>query len=547
MGRTLSQRGGGRNRQGAVTRIEDHCRVGGSFPLTSTLSPGERPPRTSARMASQNRNGGTPAAEFRGGAAGVPPFQFMVREISVAPSGTGGPFRLSATAAASLAVGRGIEGEGDWGDHRFPRVDTVPQQHTGETQFFGGRAKILVFIAWMSLSLLAAAAPAAPFLVELASPTAPAGGTILIRIVGLNPTAVPTTIHFPAQIEAALTVGTTRDEIVLRPVTLLAEDGLPVAANGFARVEYSAVVPARLNGSVQLEIAIENSPSFTVEVHSTEITAADPTLDNMKKFSVREAMDRQTTETSFFKRHVFPYEPFYFLAGPDAPAVKFQVSIKYRLVNTEVGDDGEAEGWLYRNAHWMDGLHLAYTQRSLWDIQAESAPFLDSSYMPELLYELPRLIDPEHGWIERIGAQVGFQHESNGKDGASSRSLNIAYVRLPFVFGDEDDFYVSLEPRAWFYVGDLSDNPDLTDYRGYLDLRLKAGWARGVQVAGWLRSGRDFNHGSVQVDLTYPLHNLLSRSFSLYLQAQYFNGYGESLLYYDQRSEIWRVGLGLFR
>lgn len=262
---------------------------------------------------------------------------------------------------------------------------------------------------------------------------------------------------------------------------------------------------------------------------------------------MKEAMDRETTETSFFKRHIFPYEPFYFIAGPDAPSAKFQVSIKYRLVNTELDADGQAEGWLYRKAPWMDGLHLAYTQRSLWDIQAESAPFLDSSYMPELLYERPNLIDPETGWLERIGAQVGFQHESNGKDGVSSRSLNIAYLRMPFVFGDEDNFYVSLEPRAWFYVGNLPDNPDLTDYRGYVDLRLKAGWARGLQVAAWGRAGQDFDRGSVQVDLTYPLHNLLSRSFSLYLQAQYFNGYGESLLYYNEHSETWRVGIGLFR
>jgi outer membrane phospholipase A len=195
----------------------------------------------------------------------------------------------------------------------------------------------------------------------------------------------------------------------------------------------------------------------------------------------------------------------------------------------------------------MDGLHLAYTQRSLWDLEAESAPFLDSSYMPELLYERPNLIDPDRGWLERIGGQIGFQHESNGKDGASSRSLNIAYLRMPFVFGDEDDFHVTIEPRAWFYVGELTDNPDLEDYRGHVDLRLKAGWARGLQVAAWLRAGDDFEHGSTQIDVTYPLHHLLSRSFSLYLQAQYFNGYGESLLYYNERSEVWRVGIGLFR
>ena len=395
-------------------------------------------------------------------------------------------------------------------------------------------------------SLLAGRAAAAGFLVELDSPAAKAGEAITIHIAGLNSTSADATRVFPAKIQATLIAGPVREEITFNTVDSLPAAGVTIAPNSFVRVAYRAAAPPRLHGPARLELTIEGSPAFAIVI--TAVSTSDAiSAPGTGKFSVKEAMGRETTETSFFKRHIFPYEPFYFIAGPDAPAAKFQVSIKYRLVNTEVGDDGAAEGWLYRNAKWSQGLHLAYTQRSLWDIQGESAPFLDSSYMPELLYELPNLIDPAHGWLERIGAQIGFQHESNGKDGLNSRSLNIGYVRLPFVFGDEDDFYVTLEPRAWFYVGDLSDNPDLEDYRGYLDVRLKLGWARGLQVAGWLRSGKEFDRGSAQVDLTYPLHNLLSRSLSFYLQAQYFNGYGESLLYYNQRSETWRVGIGLFR
>lgn len=399
--------------------------------------------------------------------------------------------------------------------------------------------------AALSATLLTTHAGAADFLVELDTPKLPSGGTLSVQLVTLNPGSTPVTRAFPASIAAILISGPAREALELHPVTTPPEAGIVVAPGAFAKLTYAVALPAGGRGTAQVEIELPGRPSFTVEITTAEGPAAGESRP--PKFSVKEAMDRETTETSFFKRHIFPYEPFYFIAGPEAPAAKFQVSIKYRLVNTEPDANGEPEGWLYRNAHWMDGLHLAYTQRSLWDLEAESAPFLDSSYMPELLYERPNLIDPETGWLERIGAQVGFQHESNGKDGASSRSLNIAYLRMPFVWGDEDDFYVSIEPRAWFYVGDLTDNPDLEDYRGHVDLRLKAGWARGVQVAGWLRAGDDFEHGSTQIDLTYPLHNLLSRSFSLYLQAQYFNGYGESLLYYNEHSESWRIGIALFR
>lgn len=402
-------------------------------------------------------------------------------------------------------------------------------------------------VRWLLATSLVAALTgrilAADFLVELDSSKPEAGGAITIQLVTLNAGPAPVVRDFPASITAVTIQGGAREEFTLKPQTPPSEAS--IAPGGFARRAYTGQLPRHLYGPTRLEIELADRPSFPLEIAATN--AAKASEEHPPKFSVKEAMDSETSEISFFKQHVFPHEPLYFIAGPDAPAAKFQLSFKYRFVNTAVDDEGVAEGWLYRKAPWMDGLHLAYTQRSLWDLEADSAPFFDTSYMPELLYELPDLIDPEDGWLERIDARISFQHESNGKDGADSRSLNMAYLGLPFVFGDENDFYVALEPRAWFYVGELSENPDIADYRGYVDLRLKAGWARGLEVAAWLRAGQDFSRGSAQVDVTYPLHNLLSRSFSFYLQAQYFNGYGESLLYYNEHSETWRVGIGLFR
>jgi phospholipase A1/A2 len=73
------------------------------------------------------------------------------------------------------------------------------------------------------------------------------------------------------------------------------------------------------------------------------------------------------------------------------------------------------------------------------------------------------------------------------------------------------------------------------------------GWARGLQLAAMGRMGDDWEHGSLQLDLTYPMMAMLSRSFSLYLQVQYFTGYGESLLLYNQRSDAVRAGFALYR
>jgi len=251
------------------------------------------------------------------------------------------------------------------------------------------------------------------------------------------------------------------------------------------------------------------------------------------------AQTKSPDPVEFFKRHFFPYEPFYFIAGADSPNAKFQISFKYRLLNQT--------GVLADKMPVLNGLHLAYTQTSLWDLEKPSAPFLDSSYKPEVLYALER-VDARHwaDWL-RLDLQGGMQHESNGRDGSASRSLNIAYFRPAVTFGREAGWFLSVSPRAWVYAGDLSDNPDLAHYRGYADLRLATGWARSVQLASSLRMGDRANRGSVQLDLTYPLSQLLTRSFSFYLHAQYFTGYGESLLLYRERSSAFRVGISLFR
>ncbi len=396
---------------------------------------------------------------------------------------------------------------------------------------------------------LALATPinAAPFLAQLESPGVRAGDPVTIHLVSLNPASGGARQIFPTTFKGTLVAGPAREDLVFSTSENLPADGLSIDANSFARITYTAIIPAGFFGPAHIEIAIDGSPSFAISITPKSGATTGDTVPVAKRFSIRTAKDQGTTETSFFRRHMFPYEPVYFIAGPDSPNAKFQISFKYRLVNTELGGNGEPGGWLYRNAPWSRGLHLAYTQLSLWDLGGDSAPFLDSNYMPELFYELPNMIDPETGWLERIGAQAGFQHKSNGMAGTDSRSQNRAYLRMPFVLGNEDDFYVLFQPQGWFYVGDLSDNPDIAYYQGYADLKLKAGWADGLQVASVFSAGKEFNKGSVQVDLTYPMHNLLSRSFSIYLQAQYFHGYGETLLYYNQQTEMWRIGIGLFR
>jgi phospholipase A1/A2 len=273
--------------------------------------------------------------------------------------------------------------------------------------------------------------------------------------------------------------------------------------------------------------------------------------------------DKEYSPMEFFKEHFFGYEPMYFIAGPDAPEGKFQLSLRYQLLSRE--------GPIAKKAPWLQGINFAYTQTSLWDLGQESSPFLDTSYKPEIFYLLERIDGGHWGEGVRLDIQGGIQHESNGnpeinsrlldvgqrvsyytEDGSTtrlktSRSMNLLYIKPTLTLTWKNKFEFKLQPRAWVYAGGLSDNPDLPDYRGYADLKVSAGWTTGLQLSALGRVGDDAKRGSLQLDLTYPLMKILWGNSSLYFQAQYFTGFGESLLLYRLRSEVYRFGFAIYR
>lgn len=231
------------------------------------------------------------------------------------------------------------------------------------------------------------------------------------------------------------------------------------------------------------------------------------------------------------------HEPIYFIYGPDDPAAKFQISFKYKLL--EFGESAPQS--------MMRTLQFGFTQRSLWDIDADSSPFYDTSYMPEIIYQA-LAPEPERndGWFTWLGWQAAYKHESNGRDGPISRSLNFVYARTGFVLGRLDDWHLIVVPELLAYVGSLGNNPDLDDYRGYGRLQLVLGRTDGLSLAATTWAGKDFNHASVQLDLTLPVRTRLL-DFEAYLMVQYFNGYGESLLSYRDKSETVRAGISFVR
>lgn len=191
-------------------------------------------------------------------------------------------------------------------------------------------------------------------------------------------------------------------------------------------------------------------------------------------------------------------------------------------------------------------LWVAYTQRSLWQIwdTEDSAPFRSTDYQPEIVYVVPV---PENwgalpfGWQLRM-LQLGAAHQSNGQSDPLSRSWN----RLYFGAGlERGNLSVVLRANQRLSVQSNDDNPDLVDFIGRGELAMA--WTPGASTFGltWRTILDASARGSLQVDWTYPV--FASQPAGLRWYAQYFTGYGETLLDYNHRQTRIGFGLALFQ
>lgn len=373
--------------------------------------------------------------------------------------------------------------------------------------------------------------------------TVPSGGRAIIVANILNSGNESASYTVPEDIPGRFNQGTLQAPQSLRLRQGQAGGVASVPSRGFIQREYELSLPQAPTGKATWEADAMSANTVVIMV-GTPATASSTTASpatNAPAAPTEASLSKKKGEDfdplQFFKDHIYGYDPFYFIAGTASPNAKFQVSFKYRLFETDRG--------LGRAIPPLSDFYLGYSQISLWDWNKPSAPFMDSSYKPELLFYHPALIATTNGFF-KLDLQSGFQHESNGRDGPSSRSLNMVYIRPKLTLGASSKFQFTISPKAYYYVGSLEDNPDLADYRGYVDMIATLGWVDNVQLAALGRAGQEFEHGSLQLDLSYPLRKL-HPGLTWYFHAQYFLGYGESLLYYNDRSESFRLGISIYR
>jgi len=182
-------------------------------------------------------------------------------------------------------------------------------------------------------------------------------------------------------------------------------------------------------------------------------------------------------------------------------------------------------------------IYAAYTNRSFWQVYNDdiSSPFRETDHEPEIWAQFNPNLE-FHGFTNTAN-MVGFVHQSNGQGGVLSRSWNRIYAN--FVF-EKDDLALAFKP--WYRIpeaDDDDDNPDITDYMGNYELRGAYKWGENVfsvMSRNNLQSG--FSKGAVELSWSFPLGSYP------YMKGyiQYFNGYGESLIDYNQYTN--QIGIG---
>lgn len=378
----------------------------------------------------------------------------------------------------------------------------------------------------------------------------------VVEVRFLNNGATPRIISLPDRIVADLYDKGDRRSILLERATGTATD-VTVTSNGFARARYRlAVKEGAIADGATLSIPAWHTPQVAMESASTVAEAGTAMTQQAGAEEERLAGATLSSSQSSVQSSSLPapppadrkfgnafadnlavYAPIYVVYGPGTDSeARIQISFKYRLFGSRLRDDLPAS--------WRDGLHFAYTQRMFWDLGAGSYPFRNVDYQPELIYVAPSVtLD---GRLS-LSAQLGLRHESNGRDGAASRSINNLYVAPMVGIPLDHGYRLTVAPRLSLYVGDKSDNPDIVRYRGNGELFVEVGKDDGLRLSTSTRFDFRSGRGAISADLSYPLPRLLGGGPDVYLFGQSFMGYGENLLDYRRNVTRFRIGVALVR
>jgi len=208
--------------------------------------------------------------------------------------------------------------------------------------------------------------------------------------------------------------------------------------------------------------------------------------------------------------------------GIDNQEAKYQISFKVPLLT----------GWLDdRTTLWF-----GYTQKSFWQEYNtdDSAPFRETNYEPEVFVRYETNYDLGPGRLN--GVTLGFNHESNGQSEPRSRSWNRIVGSAAYSY---DRWLFILQP--WYRLPEddsEDDNEDIERYLGYANYMAIYKWSEDRTLSMKLMNNlRSDNKTSIELGYSFPMGDTIKG------YVHYYNGYGESLIDYNER--IQRIGIGI--
>ncbi|MBQ6166445.1 MAG: phospholipase A [Muribaculaceae bacterium] len=221
------------------------------------------------------------------------------------------------------------------------------------------------------------------------------------------------------------------------------------------------------------------------------------------------------------------YKDTYFVGGtvlggkPDGynSDVKFQISFQQRLTKSVLP--------------FHTYLYLFYSQKAIWHVFRNSLPFYDLNFNPGI--GLSKYIIMKNRLLGKVTLMA--EHESNGRDGTASRSWNKVSIAGEAYISP----YLMAHAKYWIPIVDGKYNRDILKYMGLYQAGFQAKslddkWVLDMTLVK--RSGWNLNFNTI-VQLGYRINH----NSNQFIMLQYYNGYGEHMLDYNQYHSRIRFGL----
>ncbi len=248
-----------------------------------------------------------------------------------------------------------------------------------------------------------------------------------------------------------------------------------------------------------------------------------------KVFAYKHLFDNNFKISTYQDNYILPYyytfNPYYKVYPADQnPAgqklqhqeMKLQISFKAPIIG--IFDDRLQ-------------LYVAYTQLSYWQFYAKKSQYFRSTdYQPEAFIRL------NHFFGNKDIFDFGVVHESNGEGLPKERSWNRLFLNYVIRY---KKFSLSIKPWLLIAKSNSSDihNCDIVDFMGHGRLLLKYEYSRYLSASFMYRN---FKRPTYKVTVSFPIGLKLFKGY-----IQYFNGYGQSLLEYNHRTQAIGVGIAL--